>query len=65
METLMRYYNSYPEFLNKYDRQPGSTERYNDLELRKWRSLQLQKMKQGKLSEEQTAKLKGICGDIK
>ena len=64
METWMKYYNSYMEYLNKYDRQPGSTERYNDLELRKWRNLQLQKMKQGKLSEEQTAKLRELCDDV-
>ena len=63
--TWAKYYDSYMEYLTRYGHHPNSTERYNDLELRKWRSLQLKKLRLGQLSAEQTEKLKDICSDVK
>ena len=64
METWLKYYDSYMEYLQKYNRHPGSTERYKNLELRKWRSLQLRLREQGKLTGEQTKMLAEICREI-
>lgn len=64
METWLKYYDSYMEYLQKYNRNPGSTERYKNLELRKWRSRQLKLLRQGKLTPDQTVKLKELCGDV-
>lgn len=61
--TWEKYYDSYIEYLSRYGHHPNSTERYNDLELRKWRSLQLKLLRQGKLTDDQGAKLKELCGD--
>ena len=52
------------EYLNLFGHHPNSTERYNNLELRKWRRLQLKMKKQGRLTSEQVTKLEMICGDI-
>ena len=62
--TWAKYYDSYMEYLTRYGHHPNSTERYNDLELRKWRSLQLKKLRLGQLSAEQAEKLKDICSDV-
>ncbi|MBR1822923.1 MAG: Helicase associated domain protein [Ruminococcus sp.] len=63
-ETWQRYFESYLEYLTRFGHHPNSTERYNNLELRKWRSLQLKKKAQGCLSREQVTKLTEICSDI-
>ena len=63
METWLKYYNAYVEYLEKYGEQPGAADKYNGLELRKWRSLQLKKLHEGKLTEEQAEMLERLRGD--
>ena len=62
--TWAKYYDSYMEYLTRYGHHPNSTERYNDLELRKWRSRQLKYKQLGKLSAEQVEQLRNICSDV-
>lgn len=63
-EVFMKYYDSYMEYLQKFGKHPTSSERYNDLDLVKWRCTQMQKKKQGKLTDELAALLMNICKDI-
>ena len=63
METWLKYYNAYVEYLEKYGEQPGAADKYNGLELRKWRSLQLKKLNEGKLTDEQAEMLERLWGD--
>lgn len=60
VETWMRYYDSYVEYLDKFHKHPSSTERYHDLEIRKWWYLQKRMQQQGKLSVEQVEMLTNI-----
>ena len=62
-ETWLKYYETYMDFLARFGKQP-TCDKYKDLELRKWRSLQLRLLRQGKLTADQTVKLKELCGDV-
>lgn len=60
-EVFMKYYDSYMEYLQKFGKHPASKDRYNDLDLVKWRCTQMQKKRQGKLTDEQAELLMNIC----
>ncbi|SFB66264.1 Helicase associated domain protein [Ruminococcus albus] len=60
-EVFMKYYDSYMEYLQKFGKHPASKDRYNDLDLVKWRCTQMQKKRQGKLTDEQANLLATIC----
>ena len=60
-EVFMKYYDSYMEYLQKFGRHPASKDRYNDLDLVKWHCTQMQKKRQGKLTDELAALLMNIC----
>lgn len=60
-EVFMKYYDSYMEYLQKFGKHPASKDRYNDLDLVKWRCTQMQKKRQGKLTDELAALLMDIC----
>ena len=62
--TWAKYYDSYMEYLTRYGHLPNSTERYKNLELRKWRSRQLKYKQLGKLTAEQVEQLRNICSDV-
>ena len=62
--TWAKYFESYMEFLSRFGHHPNSTERYKNLELRKWRSRQLKYKELGKLTAEQIEQLKNICSDV-
>ena len=63
-EVFMKYYDSYMEYLQKFGRHPASKDRYNDLDLVKWRCTQMQKKRQGKLTDELAELLMNICKDL-
>ena len=60
-EVFMKYYDSYMEYLQKFGKHPASKDRYNDLDLVKWRCTQMQKKRQGKLTDELAELLMNIC----
>ncbi len=63
-EVFMKYYDSYMEYLQKFGKHPASKDRYNDLDLVKWRCTQLQKKRQGELTDELAELLMNICKDL-
>lgn len=63
-EVFMKYYDSYMEYLQKFGKHPASKDRYNDLDLVKWRCTQMQKKRQGKLTDELAELLMNVCKDL-